>query len=308
MKTHKIPSLTGIFLFYIILLISQGFAFTPLQKGKHIYFEDKYYVLKERDTLVDLAVTFKVGYQALLLANPGIDPWVPPPATKIRLPYKIIIPEDFILKNPNYILINLPEMRLYYFQKEAFLTFPIGIGDEGKLTPTGSYQIARKKERPFWYPTESIRREEPDLPEVVPPGPENPMGDYALYLDKGLYAIHGTNKAYSIGRRTTHGCFRLYPEDIERLFKLVPLKTDVFVIYEPYKLAIEEDSIYLQAFPDIEKRVSSPFQYILQKLEGLTQPKGLTYRINLLTLEEILSQPDGLVHRIGKIRKKASSF
>ncbi|BAU23466.1 hypothetical protein THC_1087 [Caldimicrobium thiodismutans] len=308
MKAHGFTSLTGIFLFYIILLYSQGLAFTSLQNNKFIYFEDKEYILKKGDTLVDLAVKFKLGYQALLLANPGVDPWVPPPGSKILLPYKLIVPEEFILKKENYILINLPEMRLYYFRKGTFLTFPIGIGDEGKLPPTGNYKIVRKKEKPYWYPTESIRREEPELPEVVPPGPENPMGDYALYLDKGLFAIHGTNKAYSIGRRTTHGCFRLYPEDIERLFKMVPLKTDVFVTYLPYKLAIEDNSIYLQAFPDIDKRFPDPVQYIIKRLEELTSSKGLTYRINLLTLEEVLSKPDGLIYKIGKIRKTSSSF
>lgn len=257
--------------------------------------------------MTDLAVNFKVGYQALVLANPGIDPWVPEPGTKILIPKRVLIPPEFLLNKKRYIIINLPEMRLYYFEKRRFQVFPIGVGDEGKLTPVGTYFIARKKEKPFWYPPESIRAEDPTLPEVVPPGPENPMGDYALYLDRGLYAIHGTNKPYSIGRRTTHGCFRLYPEDIEWLYKRTPLKTSVYVIYEPYKIALEGNSLYLQAFPDIDNQIKHPFPYIIQKIEKLI-PKGFTYQLNLLKLDKILENPDGLVHKIGELKKRPSSF
>ncbi len=266
--------------------------------------EDKIYTLKEGDTLVDLAVKFKVGYQNLISANPEVDPWIPPAGKKILIPYKILIPEDFLLKKGLYLLINLPEMRLYYFTRKGFLVFPIGIGDEGKLPERGNYKIVQKKKRPFWYPPKSIRKEDPTLPEIVPPGPENPMGDYALYLDKNLYAIHGTNKVYSIGRRTTHGCFRLYPEDIKKLFNLVPLNIEVFVLYEPYKIALEGNSIYLQAFPDIENLIKNPFNYILRKIDSLAYAKGVDYQINLLILEKLLNAPDGRVHKIGKILQK----
>ncbi len=307
MKTHQKASITGIFLFYIILLYTQALAQTPLKKKQYLYYQDLTYTIKEGDTFSDLAVSFKVGYQALVLANPRVDPWVPPPGTKILIPKRILIPPEFILPKERYILINLPEMRLYYFERGNFEVFPIGIGDEGKLTPTGKYLIVRKKEKPTWYPPESIRKEEPELPEVVPPGPENPMGDFALYLDKGLYAIHGTNKPYSIGRRTTHGCFRLYPDHIEYLYQKIPLKTPVYVVYEPYKIAIEGKSIYIQAFPDIEKKIPNPLPYLLQKLDKLT-PENFTYKIDLLKLDKILESPDGLVHKIGVIKIKASSF
>lgn len=307
MKAHKINPLLAIFLFYIILLYSQALALTPILKNQSIYFQDEFYTIKEGDTLTDLAVAFKIGYQALVLANPGVDPWVPKPGTKILLPKRLLLPPEFILNQKRYLLINLPEMRLYYFEKGKFQTFPIGIGDEGNLTPQGKYFILRKKEKPFWYPPPSIRKEDPSLPEVVPPGPENPMGEYALYFDRGLYAIHGTNKPYSVGRRTTHGCFRLYPEHIEFLFRKVPLKTEVYVVYEPFKLALEGSFIYLQAFPDLEGKIRSPFSYVIQKIERLI-PEGFTYQIDLLKLDKILEKPDGLVHKIGKIKKKDASF
>ncbi|MFN4196667.1 MAG: L,D-transpeptidase family protein [Caldimicrobium sp.] len=308
MKTHNRTPLFFLSLFYLIFTFSQGFAFVPLEPNKFIYFENQSYQIKEEETLVDLAVKFNIGYTHLVLANPEVDPWIPPPGKEIILPYQILIPEEFLLKDKAYILINLPEMRLYYFRTNSFKVYPIGIGDEGKLPPLGKYIITRKQEKPFWYPPPSIRAEDPTLPKVVPPGPDNPMGDYALYLNKGLYAIHGTNKPESIGRRTTHGCIRLYPEDIKTLWQIVPLNLLVYIIYEPFKIALMEDKIYLQAFPDIETLISNPFIYILNKLDKLTASKGMTYQINLLVLEKILEKPDGLVHEIGKLKKLSSYF
>lgn len=295
-------------IFYIIFLFSQAFAFSPIKSNTFIYFENQSYQIKEKDTLVDLAVKFNLGYLHLVLANPDIDPWVPPVGHNILLPYQILLPEEFLFSEKEYILINLPEFRLYHFRNKTFRVYPIGIGDEGKLPPLGRYYVLRKREKPYWYPPPSIREEDPELPEVVPPGPDNPMGDYALYLDKGLYAIHGTNKPESIGRRTTHGCFRLYPEDIKTLFQLLPLKTPVYVVYEPYKIAIMNNKIYLQAYPDIEKKIKNPLPYLLKKLDQLTASKGLTYQVNLLALEKILTKPDGLIHIIGKVKEKTSSF
>ncbi|MFN3406528.1 MAG: L,D-transpeptidase family protein [Caldimicrobium sp.] len=308
MKTHKISPLFFFSIFYLIFTFSQGLAFIPLEPNKFIYFENQSYQIKEGETLVDLAVKFNIGYTHLVLANPEVDPWVPPPGKEIILPFQILIPEEFLLKDKEYILINLPEMRLYYFRNNSFKVYPIGIGDEGKLPPLGKYIIKRKQEKPFWYPPPSIRAEDPTLPKVVPPGPDNPMGEYALYLDRGLYAIHGTNKPESIGRRTTHGCFRLYPEDIKRLWEFVPLGLPVYIVYEPFKIVLMADKIYLQAFPDAENLISNPFLYLLNKLDKLTASKGMTYQINLLQLEKILAKPDGLVHEIGKLKNLSPLF
>jgi L,D-transpeptidase ErfK/SrfK len=234
-----------------------------------------------------------------MLANPGIDPWVPPPGKKIFVPGQILIPQEFI--NFKGIVINLPEMRLYYFKGNRVFTAPVGIGAEGKLPPSGTYTIVKKKKDPFWYPPPSIREEEPDLPKVVPPGPDNPMGKYALYLSRGLFAIHGTNKIFSIGRRSTHGCIRLYPEDIKTLFYTVPLHTPVWITYQPYKLAIEKGKIYLQCYPDIEHRIKDPLVYIIKRLEEITKETGKDYRVDLLKIEGCVKKPDGLGHQIGEI-------
>jgi L,D-transpeptidase ErfK/SrfK len=306
MTAHKFFPSTLIFLFYLLLSSFQALAASLLQSipiipDKHIYLKNQTYTIKEGDTLVDLAVTFEVGYQHLVLANPGVDPWLPKTNQTIIIPYQVLVPQEFILKSQEpYILVNLPEMRLYFFNPPFMFIAPIGIGDEGKLPPLDIYFIKRKKEKPYWYPPPSIKAEDPDLPDVVPPGPENPMGEYALYLSKGLYAIHGTNKIYSIGRRSTHGCIRMYPQHIKFLYETVPIGTKVFIVYEPYKIAVEKNKIYLQAFPDIENKIKNPLVYILKKLDQLLGEKD--YKIDLLKLEKQFENPDGLVHQIGEVK------
>ncbi len=252
--------------------------------------------------MVDLAVNFKVGYSHLVLANPNIDPWIPPVGEKIIIPKQILIPEEFVSLSKNLIIINLPEMTLYYFKNKNFFIAPIGIGEIGNLPPLGIYAIIKKQEKPIWYPPPSIRLKDPTLPKMIPPGPDNPLGDYALYLSRGLYAIHGTNKPYSIGRRTTHGCIRLYPEDIKFLFDNTPIGTLVQITYEPYKIAIENNEIFIQVFPDIENLIHSPFKYIIKKLDFLTKKRKVNYQIDLIFLEKILEKKDGLIYKIGIIK------
>ncbi len=266
-----------------------------------MYFGNKEYELKEKDTLVDLAVAFKVGYMHLVWANPGIDPWVPVPGQKLIIPYQVIIPQDFLYPEGTYIVINLPEMRLYFFNGRKLYVFPVGIADEGKPLPLGTYTIVKKMEKPTWYPPPSILAEDPTLPKVVHPGPDNPLGDYALYLDRGSYLIHGTNKEESVGRRTTHGCFRLYKEHIAFLYQNVPLKTKVFIVYEPFKVAIEKRKIFVQIFPDLESRIKNPFLHLFNKISALSELMGADFRINLLVLEEALKKQDGLVYEVGSL-------
>jgi len=268
-----------------------------------VYFQNKEYVIKEKDTLVDLAVAFKVGYQHLLRANPGVDPWVPTPGQRVIIPHQVIVPQDFLYPELSYIVINFPEMRLYFFNRNRLYVFPVGIADEGKITPEGTYTIVRKQEKPTWYPPPSILAEDPTLPKVVPPGPDNPLGDYALYLDRGSYLIHGTNKEESVGRRTTHGCFRLYKEHITFLYQNVPLNTKVFIVYQPFKVAIEGEKIFLQVFPDFEKRIENPFYHVLRKISALADLRDKDFRLDLLKLEEALEKADGLVYEIGRLTK-----
>lgn len=205
------------------------------------------HVSTQSDTLVELARHYRLGYVELLAANPGIDPWLPGAGTPITLPSLHLLPDA-----PHEgIVINLSEQRLYFYQSNgAILTMAIGIGRLAWETPIGSTRVTRKRKDPTWFPPASIRAENPSLPASIGPGLNNPLGKYALDIGWPGYLIHGTNKLYSIGRRATHGCVRLYPEDIEILFDLVDIGTPVHIVDQPVKAAWIEDDLYLEIHPD----------------------------------------------------------
>lgn len=202
------------------------------------------------DTLIDIAVDHDLGYLQIVAANPGVDPWVPPPGTDVVLPTARILPEV----DRQGIVINLPERRLYYFDRGYLVDdFPIGIGRDGLETPKGRTTVVRKQEAPAWRPTAAARRSDPDLPAVIPAGPDNPLGAYALYLGWPTYMIHGTNRVYAIGRRATRGCVRLYPDDIAKLYAAVKVGTPVTVINQPYKLGWKGGELFLEAHPTMQQ-------------------------------------------------------
>jgi len=207
------------------------------------------FVTRSQDTLLDIARDHDIGYVEMRAANPGIDPWLPGEGKLLTLPSQHVLPAA----PRRGIVINLAELRLYYYPPGGEpRSFPIGIGGEGKETPVGHTGIADKRVHPTWVPTKSEHAEDPDLPPSVGPGPDNPMGDYALYLGWKGYAIHGTNKPYSIGRRDSHGCIRLYPEDIDWLFHKVVPGTPVTVVNQPAKVGWSAGELYLQVHPTQE--------------------------------------------------------
>ncbi len=199
------------------------------------------------DTLLDVARRFKLGYVEMVAANPGTDPWVPGEGTNVVLPTVHLPPAA----EPEGIIINLADMRLYYFEAPGapMQSFPIGIGRDGLKTPLGSTTVVRKRKDPTWTPTARMRAEKPELPAVVPAGPDNPLGNRAMYLGWPQYLIHGTNKPLGIGRRVSSGCIRMYPEDIEYLFEEVPVGTKVTVVDQPIKLSWIDDALYIEAHP-----------------------------------------------------------
>ncbi len=205
------------------------------------------YRAKHEDTLIRLPRRFDVGYTELRAANPHVDPWLPGAGTEILIPAAHIVPEA----DRKGLVLNLGDQRLYYFKPDGrtVVSFPVGIGMEGWSTPTGRTKVVRKQKRPTWYVPKSIRAERPYLPKVVPPGPDNPLGSHALYLGWQSYLLHGTNKPYGIGRRASHGCVRLYPEDIERLFGEIPIGTPVTVVDQPVKIAWVGGELMIEAHP-----------------------------------------------------------
>ena len=198
------------------------------------------------DTLLDVARRFNLGYVEMVAANPGTDPWIPGEGTDVVLPTVHLVPKA----EPEGILINLADMRLYYFGEPGAepRSYPIGIGRDGLMTPLGVTEIARKKKDPAWRPTARMRAEDPELPEVMPPGPDNPMGTRAMYLGWPLYAIHGTNNPWAVGRRSSSGCIRMYPEHAEELYELVEVGTKVTVVDQPVTRAHQPRFVLLELF------------------------------------------------------------
>ena len=206
----------------------------------------QYYTVQPEDTLYAVARRFDIGIVDIMAANPGVDLWVPDPGTVLTLPTMYVLPP---VKHEG-IVINLSELRLFYFpDPHTVVTFPIGIGRDGWETPVGTTTIVEKRKNPIWTPPDSIRADNPDLPNFIPAGPDNPLGDYAMNLGWSGYLLHGTNRPYGIGRRSSHGCIRLYPEDIEKLFNAVKEGTVVTVIDSPYKLGWRKNTLFLEITP-----------------------------------------------------------
>lgn len=234
------------------------------------------------DTLSDLARAYDQGYTEMRRANPTIDPWLPGEDTEIVVPSRYVLPKG----ERKGLMINVPEMRLYYFPKkkndeapELVVTHPISIGRQEWNTPHGATKIVAKVKDPNWYPPESIREEHAVsgdiLPKVVPAGPDNPLGAYSLRLGLPGYLIHGTNKPYGIGMRVTHGCIRMYPKDVESIFSMVTVGTEVFIINQPFKVGLSRGGIYLEAHPHLDEddeifkdEFSHVVELILKKLAG----------------------------------------
>ncbi|WP_448207457.1 L,D-transpeptidase family protein [Azospirillum sp. sgz302134] len=195
------------------------------------------------DTLADIAIDNDLGYTEIIMANPTIDPWLPGDGALVVLPTAHILPSG----PRTGIVINLAEQRLYHFANgKPPASVPVGIGAEAANLRTGSTHVRAKRVDPPWMPTARMREEDPDLPSFVPPGPDNPLGSKALYLDWPGIIIHGTNKPYGVGRRVSHGCFRLHNPDIERLYQAVPVGTPVRVVDEPVKLGWLGDTLYIE--------------------------------------------------------------
>lgn len=212
--------------------------------------EVEVYNAKAEDTLIDLARDRGLGYVELAAANPRVDPWLPPEGEEIVLPHGHLLPSP----PRTGIVINLADQRLYYFPPHGRpQSFAIGIGRQNHVTPLGTTKIVAKRQNPTWTPPPSARAEDPSLPKVVPPGPENPLGTHALYLEWPSYLIHGTNKPYGIGRRVSFGCIRLYPEDIEQLFDVTERGTEVRVVDQPIKVGWYRNELYLEAHPTLSQ-------------------------------------------------------
>jgi L,D-transpeptidase ErfK/SrfK len=216
-------------------------------------------IARQEDTLADIARTFKLGHEEIRLANPDIDFWLPGAGARAVLPTRFVLPRA----ERKGIVLNVPEMRLYFFpaarpnEDPVVVTYPISIGRMDWSTPLGRHRITSKIRNPSWTPPASILKEaeaagEP-LPKFIPSGPDNPLGAFALRLDLPSYLIHGTNLPYGVGMRVTHGCIRMYPEDIERLFSQVQVGTPVNIVNQPVKVGWLGDTLFMEVHPPLEE-------------------------------------------------------
>lgn len=211
------------------------------------------------ETLLDIARLHDVGQEEIRLANPGVDRWLPEEGDPVLIPSHYILPDA----PRRGLVLNLPEMRIYSFRPVAgnapamVDTYPASIGRMDWKTPLGAARIVRKQRNPSWRPPESVKQEAAaegeTVPDMVPPGPDNPLGTRALRLSIPGYLIHGTNKPYGVGMRVTHGCVRLLPEDIEQLFDRVKVGTPVQIVNQPVKTGWQDGVLYVEVHPPLDE-------------------------------------------------------
>ena len=248
-------------------IVSSRFA---LVEGSDVVGELQVMKARHEDTFVDIARAYDLGYDELVDANPGVDAWLPGAGTRIVLPTEFVLPDV----PREGIVLNVGAKRLFYFPKAAagqprvVITHPVGIGREGWQTPIGTTRVVAKNKDPVWTVPASIRKEHAakgdPLPARVGPGPDNPLGAYAMRLGFPSYLIHGTNKPDGIGMRVSHGCVQLFPEDIESLFAQVAVGTPVRIINEPQLLGWRDGNLYLEVHStldddkrDLDKRLDA---------------------------------------------------
>lgn len=293
------------------------------------------------DTLVDIARRHGLGYEDIVRANPGVNIWVPGEGTEVVLPTQFILPPG----PRNGIVLNLAEYRMYYFPEPRgdepayVMTYPISIGRMDWETPLGLTRVISKVRNPSWYPPESVLEEHAadgnPLPRIVPPGPDNPLGKYAMRLGLPGYLIHSTNRPAGVGMRVTHGCIRMFPEDIEYLFGQVGIDTPVRIINEPVKVGWDGDRLVMEAHPvlevaapvdeaaagddteadtadgdeaavdEVDLVARDPLAYVIEQFVAATgvRPGELDWRL----AEELVDRADGIPTEVGEAIKNAAT-
>ena len=283
-------------------------VYTLTNKDDEVFGEDQTVTTVYEDTLYDLAAKYSLGSEEIIRVNPGMDPWIPGAGKQVMIPGRHILPPG-----PHEgIVVNLPEHRLYFYPKpkrgelQQVITYPVSIGKMDWRTPLGLTHVIGKQKDPTWYPPESVRKEhaanDDPLPASVPPGPDNPLGQYAMRLaaGNGTYLIHGTNNPKAVGLPITHGCIRMYPDDVQALFPLVPVGTPVRLINDPIKVAWVDGELLLEAHPPVDAQGQSfepnveQFSELLQKAVGDT-----TVAIHWDYAREVLQKADGVIATVG---------
>ena len=276
--------------------------------AQRVFGEDQNVQTVYEDTLYDMARHYSLGSDELIRVNPTLDPWIPGADKTVLIPGRHILPPG-----PHEgIVVNIAEHRLYYYPKpkrhqpQRVISYPVSIGKMDWRTPLGETHVIAKQKNPWWFPTDSVRAEHAKdgdtLPAKVPPGPDNPLGDRALRLaaGHGTYLIHGTNNPIAVGLAVTHGCIRMYPEDIETLYELIPVGTKVTIVNEPVKVAWVEGELLLEAHPPVDAQGQSYEPDVEKFSELLREAVGDTsVAIHWDYAREVLARADGVLATVG---------
>jgi len=288
--------------------LAHATVFPIVKSDDTIVGEDQTVLTVYEDTLYDLARAYSLGSEELIRVNPGVDPWIPGAGKTVVIPGRHILPPG----PREGIVVNLPEHRLYYYPKpnrdgtREVITYPVSIGKMDWRTPLGLTHVIQKQKNPIWYPPESVRKEHAaagdPLPPKVPSGPDNPLGLFAMRLaaGNGTYLIHGTNNPIAVGLAVTHGCIRMYPDDVAALFPLIPVGTPVRLINEPLKVAWVDGQLLLEAHPPVDAEGQSFEPNIDQFSELLKAAVGnSTVAIHWDYAREVLAKADGVIATVG---------
>jgi L,D-transpeptidase ErfK/SrfK len=283
-----------------------SYAITTPRKGEPptdtVIGQVRVYRIRKGDTLIDLARYYDIGYNEIVDANPGIDPWLPPPGATILLPTEWVLP----CCTYEGLVVNIPEMRLYFYRRSPddplttlVYTYPVGLGRDDWRTPNGKFRIRGKTVNPQWNIPESIRQEHiadrGDARTFIPGGdPDNPLGRYRIELTLPMYGIHGTNIPWGVGMQVSHGCVRLYPEDIERLFPLVPTGVPGEFTYQPVKVGRRAGGVYVESHQDIYGYAPAPYSAALAAVARA----GLSGQVDEELLLVALEDPGGMPVRV----------
>ena len=299
---------------YIALLLAAASGpcaatvYTLTDPEQRVFGEDQRVQTVYEDTLYDMARHYSLGSDELIRVNPRLDPWIPGADKTVFIPGRHILPPG-----PHEgVVVNIAEHRLYYYPKperhqpQQVISYPVSIGKMDWRTPLGETRVIAKQKNPWWFPTDSVRAEHAKdgdtLPARVPPGPDNPLGDRALRLaaGKGTYLIHGTNNPIAVGLAVTHGCIRMYPEDIEALFELVAVGTKVTIVNEPVKVAWVDGELLLEAHPPVDAQGQSYEPDVEKFSELLRDAVGdTTVAIHWDYAREVLGRADGVLATVG---------
>jgi len=246
----------------------------------------QHYRIKKGDDLLEIARHYGLGYSEIGVLYRQWDPFLPPAGAEMIIPTMWIVPNN----HGNQIIVNTGEMRLYYFINNNIqvYTFPIGMGVLDFKTPQGKFRVINKKVNPTWHIPKSLQAKY-GMAEM-PPGPDNPLGEYKLTLSWGDYGIHGTAMPLGVGRMVSHGCTRMYPEHIKKLFPMVPVGTSVEYIYEPAKIGFRQGRIYLSVHEDVYFKIRSMLLHVLNLLEQ----RGLADQVNMRKVMQAVEEQNGM--------------